>query len=64
MTTLTFRMADTLAADWGPGDEIVVTSLDHDANVRPWVLAAARAGATIRWAQFDRGDGRAPDGGV
>lgn len=53
MTTLTFHFADTLARDWRPGDEVVVTSLDHDANIRPWVLAAARAGATIQWAQFD-----------
>jgi cysteine desulfurase family protein (TIGR01976 family) len=53
MTTLTFRLADTLAATWRPGDEVVVTRLDHDANVRPWVLAATRAGATVRWADFD-----------
>ena len=45
MTTLTYRLARTLAAGWGPGDEVVVTRLDHDANVRPWVQAAARAGA-------------------
>lgn len=60
MTTLTFRMAWTLGAGWGPGDEIVVTSLDHDANVRPWVLAAARAGATVRWAEFDVATGELP----
>jgi cysteine desulfurase family protein (TIGR01976 family) len=53
MTTLTFHLAGTLSPDWKPGDEIVVTSLDHDANVRPWVLAAERAGATVRWADFD-----------
>jgi cysteine desulfurase family protein (TIGR01976 family) len=53
MTTLTFHFADALSAGWGPGDEVVVTSLDHDANVRPWVLAAERAGATVRWAEFD-----------
>ena len=41
MTTLTYRLARTLAAGWGPGDEVVVTRLDHDANVRPWVQAAA-----------------------
>ncbi len=40
-------------ADWGPGDEVVVTRLDHDANIRPWVLAAERAGATVRWLGFD-----------
>jgi cysteine desulfurase family protein (TIGR01976 family) len=50
MTTLTYRMARTLAATWRPGDEIVVSRLDHDANIRPWVQAAATAGATVRWA--------------
>jgi cysteine desulfurase family protein (TIGR01976 family) len=53
MTTLTFHFADALSAGWGPGDEVVVTSLDHDANVRPWLLAARRAGATVRFAEFD-----------
>jgi cysteine desulfurase family protein (TIGR01976 family) len=53
MTTLTFRLADTLASAWGPGDEVVVTALDHDANVRPWVLAAERSGALARFAEFD-----------
>jgi cysteine desulfurase family protein (TIGR01976 family) len=60
MTTLTFAMADTLSRDWGPGDEVVVTSLDHDANIRPWVLAAERAGATVRWAEFDVASGELP----
>ena len=49
MTTLTFRLADAIAATWSPGDSIVLTRLDHDANVRPWVLAAARAGVQVRW---------------
>jgi cysteine desulfurase family protein (TIGR01976 family) len=62
MTTLTFRLASTLAAGWGPGDEVIVTQLDHDANVRPWVLAAARAGATVRWAQVDLPSGELPAG--
>lgn len=53
MTALTFDLSRTLADGWGPGDEIVVTRLDHDANVRPWVIAAQRAGATVRWAEFD-----------
>ncbi|MDK3255359.1 cysteine desulfurase-like protein [Blastococcus capsensis] len=52
-TQLTFDLARTLAAGWGPGDEVVVTRLDHDANIRPWVLAAGAAGATVRWAAFD-----------
>ncbi len=60
MTTLTFHLADAVSADWKPGDEVVVTSLDHDANVRPWVLAAERAGATVRWAEFDVETGELP----
>jgi cysteine desulfurase family protein (TIGR01976 family) len=57
MTQLTYDFARTLAKTWGPGDEVVVTHLDHDANVRPWVQAAAAAGATIRWATFDPATG-------
>jgi cysteine desulfurase family protein (TIGR01976 family) len=53
MTQLTYDFARTLAKDWGPGDEIVVTKLDHDANVRPWVQAASAVGATVRWLAFD-----------
>jgi cysteine desulfurase family protein (TIGR01976 family) len=60
MTALTFDLSRTLAAGWGPGDEVVVTSLDHDANVRPWVIAAERAGATVRWAEFDPATGELP----
>ena len=53
MTALTFDLARTLTSGWGPGDEVVVTRLDHDANIRPWVTAAERAGATVRWLGFD-----------
>jgi cysteine desulfurase family protein (TIGR01976 family) len=53
MTQITFDIARTLAATWAPGDEVVVTSLDHDANIRPWVLAADAVGARVRWAEFD-----------
>jgi len=53
MTALTFDVARTLGAGWGPRDEVVVSRLDHDANVRPWVIAAERAGASVRWADFD-----------
>ena len=56
-TQLTFDAARTLAAGWGPGDEVVVTRLDHDANIRPWVIAAEAAGATVRWAAFDPATG-------
>ena len=53
MTTLTYRLADTLSRNWGPGDEVVVSRLDHDANIRPWVQAAGRSDATVRWAEVD-----------
>ena len=45
-TQLTYDFSRHLSRVWGPGDEVVVTRLDHDANVRPWVQAAERAGAT------------------
>jgi cysteine desulfurase family protein (TIGR01976 family) len=53
MTTLTYRIAAALAKTWLPGDEIVLSELDHDSNVRPWVQAAASAGVTVRWARVD-----------
>jgi cysteine desulfurase family protein (TIGR01976 family) len=62
MTTLTYRLAGTLARSWRPGDEVVVSRLDHDANVRPWVQAAQRAGAVVRWAEVDLPAGELPAG--
>lgn len=56
-TALTYDFSRTLAAGWGPGDEVVVTRLDHDSNIRPWAQAAQRAGATVRWADFDPATG-------
>jgi cysteine desulfurase family protein (TIGR01976 family) len=53
MTQLTYDVARALASTWTAGDEVVVTRLDHDANIRPWVRAAEVAGATVRWAPFD-----------
>jgi cysteine desulfurase family protein (TIGR01976 family) len=53
MTQITFDIARSLARDWGEGDEIIVTRLDHDANVRPWVWYARESGATLRWLDFD-----------
>jgi len=60
MTTLTYRLARALAAGWGPGDEVVVTRLDHDANVRPWVQAASAVGAVVRWADVQLPEGDVP----
>lgn len=53
MTQNTMDLARTIAKRLGPADEVVVTRLDHDANVRPWVIAARAAGATVRFADFD-----------
>ncbi len=53
-TALTYRFAGALAKTWTPGDQIVLTRLDHDANVRPWVQAAAAAGVAVAWAEPDR----------
>ena len=48
-TSLLLHLSRSIGRTWGPGDEVVVTRLDHDANVRPWILAAEDAGATVRW---------------
>jgi cysteine desulfurase family protein (TIGR01976 family) len=52
-TQLVYDFSRHLSRGWGVGDEVVVTRLDHDSNVRPWVQAAERAGATVRWVDFD-----------
>jgi cysteine desulfurase family protein (TIGR01976 family) len=55
MTTLTYMMSRAIGRDLGPGDEILVTRLDHDANVSPW-LALEEKGVTIRWAEIHKED--------
>ncbi|MEO3747822.1 cysteine desulfurase-like protein [Plantactinospora sp. B5E13] len=59
-TALTYTVARTLSRQWRPGDEVVVSRLDHDSNVRPWVQAAEATGAVVRWAEFDRETGELP----
>jgi cysteine desulfurase family protein (TIGR01976 family) len=49
MTSLTFHLSRSIAKVLRPDDEVMVTRLDHDANVAPWLLAARDAGATVRW---------------
>ncbi|MGW2169412.1 cysteine desulfurase-like protein [Streptomyces sp. NPDC001705] len=56
-TQLAYDLSRTLAKAWGPGDEVVVTRLDHDSNIRPWVQAAEAVGASVRWADFDPATG-------
>lgn len=57
MTTLTLHISRSISRSWNPGDTIVVTRLDHDANVTPWTLAAQDRGANVRWVDFDVEDG-------
>ena len=52
MTTLTFAMSRAIGRELKPGDEIVLTRLDHDANVSPWLLMAEDRGVTVRWVDF------------
>jgi cysteine desulfurase family protein (TIGR01976 family) len=52
MTSLTFHLARTLGREYGPGDEIVVTELDHHANVAPWQALARERGVTVRAARM------------
>jgi len=56
-TTINFLLAHAVARTLEPGDEIIVTELDHDANVSPWLLVAADRGLTVRTAPLDPGEG-------
>jgi cysteine desulfurase family protein (TIGR01976 family) len=56
MTSVTLHVSRSIARDLVEGDEIVVTRLDHDANVAPWLLAARDRGCTVRWVDFDPDD--------
>jgi len=57
MTTLTLHISRSISREWKEGDEIIVTRLDHDANVTPWVLAAQDRGVKVNWVDFDVEDG-------
>jgi cysteine desulfurase family protein (TIGR01976 family) len=57
MTTLTLHISRSISREWKEGDEIVVTRLDHDANVTPWLLAAQDRGVKVNWVDFDVEDG-------
>lgn len=52
-TSLTYDLSRALARTWKPGDEVIVTRLDHDSNIRPWVQAAEAVGAVVKWADFE-----------
>jgi len=52
-TSLLFHFSRMLAREWQPGDEIVVSRMDHDANIAPWLIAAEERGVAVRWLEFD-----------
>lgn len=56
MTSLTFSFSRALSKTWNAGDEIIVTRLDHDANVTPWLLAAQEQGVTVKYVSFRSDD--------
>ena len=58
MTSLTLAVARAVSRDWASDHELVVTRLDHDANVAPWLAVAADRGMTVRWLDFDPATGR------
>jgi cysteine desulfurase family protein (TIGR01976 family) len=58
MTTLTFHVGRALGRGWGPGDEIVITELDHHANIAPWQALARERGVTLRVVGCDAASGQ------
>ncbi len=61
MTTLTLHMSRCLGKRFRQGDEIILSRMDHDANVAPWLLMAEDVGMTVRWMEFDTGTFEFPD---
>ena len=59
-TALAYRISDAMSRAWTAGDDIVVSGLDHDSNVRPWIQAAGRAGVDVKWAEADLVTGELP----
>jgi len=57
MTTLTLHISRSIARTWEAGDHIIVTHLDHDANIAPWLLAAQDRGVEVQWVDFHLQDG-------
>jgi len=56
MTSITFALSRALAREWKEGDNIILTKLDHDANVSPWLAAAEEKGVEVRWVDAKEGD--------
>ncbi len=54
MTSLTFQLSRAIGRDWGPGDEVIVTRMDHEGNVGPWMQIAQDKGATVKFLPFNK----------
>ena len=63
-TQITYDFSRALAKSWSSGDEIIVTTLDHDSNIRPWVQAAESVGVVVKWAKFDIETGELPTSAI
>ena len=63
-TQITYDFSRTLAKTRSAGDEIVVTNLDHDSNIRPWIQAAESVGAIVRWAKIAPETGELPTSAI
>ena len=63
-TQITYDFSRAISKSWKPGDEIIVTKLDHDSNIRPWVQAAQAAGVTVKWAEFNIETGELPTSAI
>ncbi|MEI6811209.1 MAG: cysteine desulfurase-like protein [Actinomycetes bacterium] len=59
-TQISYDLSRAMAKEWAAGDEIVVTRLEHDSNLRPWIQAAQAVGAIVRWAEIDVTTGELP----
>ena len=59
-TQLTYDFSRSISKSWSSGDEIIISRLDHDSNIRPWLQAAASRGAVVKWAEIDKESGELP----
>ena len=59
-TQLTYDFSRSISKSWSSGDEIIISRLDHDSNIRPWLQAAANRGAVVKWAEIDKESGELP----
>ena len=59
-TQLTYDFSRSISKSWSSGDEIIISRLDHDSNIRPWLQAAANRGVVVKWAEIDKESGELP----